>query len=178
MSTSALGEPEQLTIDINIARDYLDSRRRGHVDAVVLFDLARSGFVELATAPQGYRLDVQGTLSTQLRSLLNSEGVLWLPQVARVSKATYPSKNLYPGAYISYLPEAWNSITAKWQSHERKPPQGEDFLHIETHMVARRDIFITNDKALITMCNRLRSEHNVEISAKTLRDYLATRSNT
>ncbi len=168
--------PERLTIDVNIARDYLEPRRRGHADAVVLFCLARNGVVELATAPQGYRLDVHGALEAQLKTLLQGEGVTQAPQVARVSDVTYPSENLYPGPYLPRLDLAWTSIIAKWRSHERKPPQIEDRWHVETHIVAKRDVFITNDEALITMCNRLRDEHGIEIRAMTLHDYLAARS--
>jgi len=171
-------KPEQLTIDVNIARDYLDQKRRDHNYALKLFKLARIGVVELATAPQGYRFDVNGVLAAQLTELFQNEGVLELPQVSRLSDVTYPSETLYPGRYSSHLPEAWDAIIADWRSHEGKSPKIEDRWHIETHIVAKRDTFITNDRPLVTMCNRLREEHGIEIRAMSLREYLTTRPET
>jgi integrase len=62
-----MSPPERLTIDVSVARDYLDESREGHTEAATLFELARKGQIELATAPQGYRLDVRGDLAKQLR---------------------------------------------------------------------------------------------------------------
>ena len=169
-------EPERLTIDVNIARDYLCAARLGHSHALELFQLAHDGLVELAGAPQGYRLDVRGDLSEQLRMMFEKEGVTEAPQVARVSEATYPSETLFPGAHDDRLVEAWDKVVATWRSHERTAPQPQDRWHVETHLMASRGVFLTSDQALLIMCQRLRAEHNVPVIAMSLAEYLASRS--
>jgi hypothetical protein len=166
---------ERLTIDVTVARDYLDARRAGHSDAVALFELARSGEVELATAPQGYRLDVRGDLAEQLQAAFENEGVRQAPQLSYPSAVTYPGKDLFPGRYVEGFGEAWSVVVEDWRSHERKPPTGPDRFHVETHVVERRDVFLTGDRALLVMCRRLTEEHGFPITAMTVADYLERR---
>jgi hypothetical protein len=70
---------ERLTIDATVARDYLDPARARHAGAVDLFELARTGAIELSAAPQGYRIDVKGDLAQQLESMFAKEGVAEAP---------------------------------------------------------------------------------------------------
>ena len=37
----------------------------------------------------------------------------------------------------------------------------------------KRDVFLTDDEGLLTMCRRLREEHGLEIEAVSLDEYLA-----
>lgn len=168
---------ERLTIDVNIARDFLESTRSGHADAVVLFRLARDGLVELAFAPQGYALDVIGELSDRLRAILEIENTREAPQIAYASEVTFPSEDLFPGAYVQGFSEAWRTVASTWHTHQGKVPQDQDRLHVETHVHAERDVFLTSDKSLIKMCDRLRDEHGIPISASSLAEYLSTRRN-
>jgi hypothetical protein len=170
--------PERLTIDVTVARDYLDSEREGHRQAVTLFELARKGEVELAAAPQGYRLDVEGDLAERLRATFREEGVAEARQLAYPSRVTYPGPNLFPGAYVPGFGEAWTEVVATWRSHEWKPPQGEDRFHVETHVMEGRDVFLTDDRPLRVMCRRLREEHGVPVVAMSLAEYLNRRTET
>jgi hypothetical protein len=165
---------ERLTIDVNVARDYLEPDRDGHREAVVLFDLAQRGEVELATAPQGYRLDVEGDLAAQLRVAFEREEVGETRQVARVSEVTFPGDDLLPGHYVEGFVEAWNSIVETWRSHEGRPPEAPDRLHVETHIVEGRDVFLTADRALRAMCRRL-TEDGFFVTAMTASEYLERR---
>jgi hypothetical protein len=164
--------PERLTIDVNVVRDFLDPRRDGHSAAVELFDLARRGEVELATAPQGYRLDVAGDLAEQLREALEREDVRPTRQVARLSEVTFPGSGLYPGHYAEGFPEACDRIVATWRSHEGRPPEGPDFWHVETHVIEGRDVFVTGDRALLALCRRLAAECRYAVTAMTVAEYL------
>jgi hypothetical protein len=168
-----VNEPERLTIDVNVVWDYIDPKRDGYRAAVELFDLYRRGEVELATAPQGYRLDVGGDLADQLREALEREKVRQTRQVARVGPATYPGADLIVGHYVEGFPEACERIAATWRSSDGKaPPDGRDRLHVETHVVERRDVFITGDRALRALCRRLRDEYGIDVVAMTVADYL------
>ena len=80
--------PERLTIDATVAFDYLDPEQERHALAVELFDLFRRGQVELAAAPQGYRLERRGNLTEQVRDAFEREEVRPAPQLAYPSAVT------------------------------------------------------------------------------------------
>jgi hypothetical protein len=42
-------------------------------------------------------------------------------------------------------------------------------------VLEERDFFITDDLALLTMCRRLRDEHEIPVEAMSVGDYLASR---
>jgi hypothetical protein len=163
-----------LTIDLNVVRDYDDARRTGHADALALFELARDGKVEIARAPQGYRLDVtEGSFRHDLEAILAAEKVEESPQLAYATEATFPSETLFPGSYVPGFSDAWNVVRASWRCHDYKPPEVEDHFHVETHVFAQRDFFLTADRGLLVMCRRLRDEHRINIEAMTVSEYLA-----
>jgi hypothetical protein len=171
-----MASPDRLTIDVTVARDYLDPDRDGHRLAAALFELARRGAVELATAPQGYRLDVEGDLAERLRAAFASQRVEQASQLAYVSEVTFPGENLIPGHYVQGFAEAWNLVAETWRSHEWKPPGLADRLHVETHVIEGRDVFLTADQPLRVMCRRLDEEYGFSIVAMTVADYLGRRS--
>jgi hypothetical protein len=150
--------------------------RDGHAHAVALFGLAGQGEVELSTAPQGYRLDVEGDLAERLQATFDRESVASTRQVARVSEATFPGADLIPGRYDERLSGAWGMIAADWRTHEWKPPALADRFHLETHVVEKRDVFLTSDQPLLVMVRRLNAEHGFSIAAMTVADYLDERT--
>jgi hypothetical protein len=168
---SGMGWPQRLTIDVTVARDVLDPERDGHADARALFELARRGEVELITAPQGYRLDVEGELAEQLQELFEREDVLQARQVARVSEVTYPGEDLIPGHHVEGFAEACELVAKDWP----RAPGLADRFHVETHLIEGRDVFLTDDRALRVMCGRLGEEHGFSILAMTPADYLEQR---
>lgn len=172
--------PQRLTIDATVARAYLDNRpesRRAadHRLAVRLFELAKDGEVELATAPQGYRLDADGDLADQLTRVLAQEDVPTMRQLAYPSDVTYPGEDLYPGAFVDGFGGAWSEIVASWGTHEGRPPGEADRFHVETHLHEQRDVFLMDDVPLLTMCRRLRDEYGFDVVAMTPGDFLAGR---
>jgi hypothetical protein len=168
-----LASAELLTIDVTVARDYLDPRRAGHINAATLFELARQGEIELTTAPQGYRLDVEGDLAEQLRATFSHEDVSEARQLAYVSEVTFVGDDLIVGHVVEGFADAWNDVVASWRTADGKePPQTADRFHVETHVIERRDVFLTSDRALRSMCRRLAGEHGFSIVAMTVADYL------
>jgi len=156
--------PERLTIDSTVVIDYLGPEQGRHALARELFDLARRGEVELATAPQGERLERRGERSEQIREALSSAGVVEARQVARVSEVTFPGPDLFPGHHVEGFPEACAGSS----------PGHADRFHVETHIADGRDLFITDDAKLLALCARLR-EQGFPIVAMRLGDYLARR---
>jgi predicted nucleic acid-binding protein len=163
--------PERLTIDATVAFDFLDPEAERHEHATALFELAERGEVELATAPQGYRLDLtRGRSDKQLREAFEREEVRATRQVARVSEVTYPGADLIVGHYVQGFAEAWDRIAENWP----RAPGPADRLHVETHIVEGRDVFITDDKRLLAMCRRL-NENGFSIVAMPIAEFLAER---
>jgi hypothetical protein len=110
--------PERLTIDATVAFDFLDPEAERHEHATALFELAERGEVELATAPQGYRLDLtRGRSDKQLREAFEREEVRATRQVARVSEVTYPGADLIVGHYVQGFAEAWDRIARTGRGH-------------------------------------------------------------
>jgi hypothetical protein len=85
----------------------------------------------------------------------------------------YPGEGAYPGAAVEGFGEAWGAVIDSWKSHEKgKRPGSNDRLHVETHVLEKRDVFITDDLGLRVMCRRLRDEHEINVEAMSLEEYL------
>lgn len=158
---------QRLTIDLTVARDYLN----GRPEARELFARARHGEVELAAASSGYVVELWGDLEKQIGEMLDAEGVSGTAQLA-YPNVMYPGKNAFPGAYVAGLRQAWDAILADWKTHEGGKPEDEDWLHVETHVMEKRDVFITDDDDLRVMCRRLHEERGFEVQAMSLAEYL------
>lgn len=169
--------PERLTIDTTAARDVLEPGRTHHPQGLQLLAMAERGEVVLAVAPQGHRLDRrEADLVERLQSVL--PGVTELPQVARVSRGTRPAVGFMPGQLVEGFVEAWSQVAKTWNPNEWKalvPPGVNDRYHVESHLLAQRDTFITNDHKLLAMCRRLRAKYGVSIAAMTIEEYVSRR---
>jgi hypothetical protein len=159
-------------------RDAAYANRERHGDARNLLELAARGKVELGVPPQGSLADLQGHLRGELadsvRELLDRPGVTRLPQIARVSQVTFPGKDLRVGACVDGFPEAWAAITADWNGPGKRPGN-VDRWYVESHLVGRRDVLLTDDLALRTICDRLRNEHGLPVRAQSLHSFLVSR---
>jgi hypothetical protein len=89
-----------------------------------------------------------------------------------------PGKGAYPGAGVEGFRKGWDAVLADWKTHEGSPPGDRDALHVETHVMEKRDTLITDDRALQAMCHRLRDEQGMEINAMSLAHYLDSRQAT
>jgi hypothetical protein len=165
-----------LTLDMTAIRDATYGDRQRHGDALRLLDLAERGEVELGVPPQGSLADLRGQfggeLAQRVQGLLARPGVVGLPQVARPSDVTFPSENLLPGKFIDGFDERWDAVAADWHGPGKRP--GDlDRWYVESHLLGARDVLLTDDLALRTMCDRLRNEHGLSVYAESLSSYLA-----
>lgn len=159
---------ELLTIDFNIAWDYLRPSREHHDDAVSLFELNGEA-VELAMAPQGRRLDADESLQREVEQLCENKNITELRQLAYLSEATFPSTDLLPGQVVPAFQKDWDAALAAWRTHEGPMPRYPDNLHLETHILEDRDVFITRDRGLLVMSGRLNELFGYSIEAMTCR---------
>ena len=86
-----------------------------------------------------------------------------------------PGTNLFPDAAVKGVPDAWNEVLDNWRTHVGSKPHAPDRLHVETHVMERRDVFLTNEPGLVVMCRRLRLEYGFDVEAMTVAEYLASR---
>lgn len=161
----------RLTLDMTVIRDAADQDRPHHHDALRLLELAEGGDIELGVPPQGSLADLRGQfggeLAEQVQGLLARPGVVGLPQIARLSDVTFPGENLFPGAYVEGLHEAWDAIASNWNGPGQRPGDF-DRWYVESHILDGRDILVTDDLGLRTMCERLSNEHGFEVRAESV----------
>jgi hypothetical protein len=161
----------ELTLDSSATIDLLDEDQDRHPLAPRLLDLAKAGRVELAVAASGHNLDHNENAARRRREL-EREGVITTVQLAYPGRTNYPGDDAVPGAADEGFRAAWDAVLATWKSHEGAMPSDTDALHVESHLLERRDVFITDDRDLLVMCRRLAEEHSLPLVARPLAEYV------
>ena len=164
------------TFDVNVLRSALDPSRSGHEDAAWLFELAADGQLEIGVPLQGLLADFRGDRATplaqSLHALLLRPGVVELQPLAVTSCFTYPGSNLFPELPVPRFAEVWTAILGAWNGPGRNPG-GKDRWYVESHVARGRDVLVTDDVGMRTMCHRLRDEHAFDITAESLAEFAA-----
>ena len=86
---------------------------------------------------------------------------------------TFPAENLFPGHFVAGFDEACNAVAAAWKTHQGACPGAADRWYVESHVLASNDVLVTDDGALRAMCDRLRVEHGLAVSAESLSEFAA-----
>jgi hypothetical protein len=161
---------------MSVLRTVLYPERDGHGDAVRLIRLAGEGGLEIGVPPQGMRADFRGDLTTPVAqsvlALLDGPGFVEVEQLGWPSDVTYPSESLSPETPVEGFGDAWEAIAADWNGPGQKPGD-QDRWYVESHVARGRDVLVTDDQGMLTMCRRLHGEHDIEIVAESLADYAA-----
>jgi hypothetical protein len=108
-------------------------------------------------------------LAQSVLALLASSGIVELRQLAIPSEVTYPGPNLLPESPVEGFTEAWDAIAADWNGPGSKPGNG----YVESHAARGRDVLVTDDRGMQTMCRRLHDEQGIDTTAQSLADYAA-----
>jgi hypothetical protein len=166
----------QPTFDMSVLRTALDANRAGHGDAVRLLTLAAEGSLQIGVPPQGARADFGGDMTTpqalRVLALLAAPGIVELRQLAVPSDVTYPAADFFPETPVEGFAAAWAAIAADWNGPGHKPGD-QDRWYVESHVARDRDVLVTDDQGMQTMCRRLRDEHGIDVTAQSLADYAA-----
>ena len=173
---------DKLTLDTNALRDWAwaegrtaEQRHQGaqrdelRAAYAQLTKLRDAGRCELAVPPQISSDFAQsnGNPPAQLAALIGTVVELMTP-----SLTTYPihlpavcfDDNEFHGIFRIVYPSA-KIDDARYESHRR------DALLLYAHWVARRDIFITSDKAILNAGAQLRKNRAITVSG--IREYIA-----
>ncbi len=84
------------------------------------------------------------------------------------------ASRLFPGAVVDGFPEAWGAALEQLPPGKKHRPGNEDRLHVESHLLDGRDVFITDDKPVLKMCALLATA-GWKIDAVGLVDYFKRR---
>jgi hypothetical protein len=112
------------------------------------------------TTPQAQRLIAR----------LANPGVVELRHLAIPSSVTFPSEDFFPEEPVDGIAEAWAHIEADWNVPGGKP-NDQDRWYVESHVARGRDVLVTDDKGMRTICRRLRDEYGFDVVAEPLTDY-------
>jgi hypothetical protein len=163
------------TFDMSVLRVALDPARPGHEEALRLPELAAEGRLEIAVPPQGVRADFRGDMTTaqarRVAALLASDGVVELRQLAIPSGVTFPSDHLFPEKPVDGFAEAWATVEADWNGPGTRPGE-KDRWYVQSHVARGRDVLVTDDPGMRTMCRRL-GEYGFDVTAERLIEYAA-----
>lgn len=149
---------------MNFLRDLIDASRGCQETALGIADL-HPKLIEIKVAPQGLYLDVAEPLRSRIQAAVTQRGFEFTPQVSRLTEETYPASNLYLGYVDEELEHDWFATVESWPTHLGKPPGRIDFLHIESHVMDKRSVFLTRDKPLREMCGLLEAKGHGPIGA-------------
>jgi len=155
-----------LTLDTMIVRDHWDDRTtRDEIDE--LLQLAAVGEVELAVTAY-IRDDVpRDPLASRIRELpalgIRQTVGVWVLGQSRLGVDT----RLGDQTLLDFQIE----LNQELSQAGRPVPGRNDWLHLHTHSLERRDIFLTRDRAILGIDDRLRA---VDIVVMSPRAYLDT----
>jgi hypothetical protein len=169
MTPPAPQHVDKLTLDTNVLRDYWDDRAARELVEQIL-ELAARGELDLAVAAYIDRDITHGRLADRVAEL-PALGVrktigVWELGVSRLGIDTRLGDQR-----VVDLEVAFNARRAA--TGGAKPPEHEDWLHLHTHLLERRDYFLTLDKAILRIADELGA---LGIVVCTPADYLARRS--
>jgi hypothetical protein len=117
-----MGVAERLTIDTNVARDFLEPLHKGHRRTLALFELARTGDVQIAAAASGYIFDLSadpaGELAVRIRAMLEAENITETTQLSYPG-VMYSGKGAYPGVGVEGFRASWDGLLADMRAEGR-----------------------------------------------------------
>lgn len=157
-----------VTADTNIVRDYLDPQRPRHRDATGLMVLHTMGSIEIALTT---RIDVdvpQGPLKQEIEALdvlsQNRIGSVW----------RLGSSALGPGSGAGDMiasddqsQEADALLELLFPGADPNSPKHKNRLadvdHLMAHKINQRDVFVTNEKAILERKAQLLGNHDITV---------------
>ena len=153
----------KLTFDTNILRDYLESDRPHHSDAVSLVRLDEQGLCEIRVISR-YITDVP---AGDLRNRLDALAICQRPRIGTIAQwnvsewnadfwATEKESRIYAELFKLIFPAAVRSS----RHHKNR---SADVGHLLGHIRAKRDIFVTRDGDILKRKSDLMSNFGVSV---------------
>ncbi len=158
----------KLTVDTNVLRDAVEPHRAGHVIATELLALHQAGKCEVRVTT---RLDVD-VRNAPLRELISSLDVLDAPLIGTVFRLDISA--LSGGDVLAdeaAAQEAEELMNLVFPGANPKNPRHKNRLadidHLMGHKLSDRDVFVTNDKGILSRQEELRHRFGIRVMAAT-----------
>lgn len=155
----------RLTLDTNLLQELWNDRaKRAIVERILeLPD------VELAVTATIHEDIPRSPLADRLRELPEL-GIAVTPRLARVGTWVLGLDMLGDQDFVDFQ----TRLASEWRPGARRLPDRRDFDHLHAHLAARRDIFLTWDRALLALAEVLDSQLGVLVQSP--EEYLDRRS--
>ena len=156
----------KLTVDTNVLRDAVEPHRAGHAIATDILALHHAGKCEVRVTT---RLDVD-VGSDPLRELIASLDVLDTPAVGTVFRLDYSTLDggdvLADEAWAREVDELMYLVFPGADPNSpRHKNRVADIDHLMGHKLSGRDVFVTNDKGILTHQEELRHRFGITVMA-------------
>ncbi len=156
---------ERLTLDANLLHElWKDRDKRRLVEQILALD-----DVELAVTATVHEDIPHGPLAARLRELPQL-GITETPRLARVGAWVLGMDMLGSREFVDFEHE----LQADWKRGQPPLPDTRDFDHLHAHLARGRDVFLTWDKAILSLADDLKAHLGVTIQSP--EQYLERRS--
>ena len=158
----------KVTLDTNILQEYWKKQANVRVVEKVL-KLAENGELDLAVTTRISEDITHPPLSNHINQLPEL-GVQQIGASARWDVSRWDEDYFADPEFSDYL----DSLVCKDKNEGRNPPDWRDRDHIQGHYIAKRDIFLTWDKAILAWASKLKEKFGVVLMRP--EDFIAMRT--
>jgi hypothetical protein len=163
-----VGVAEKLTLDTNVVREHWSERAKLEV-VEMLVELAERGEAELAVT-RYIRDDVPGgVLATRINDLAAELSILETGGVFTLDESCLDGPD---GLGDQEFVDFQHALGPDWRPKRGKAPDRRDWLHLHAHLIQRRDVFLTWDRGLLELGEKLKAA-GFAITVARPEDYLA-----
>jgi hypothetical protein len=157
----------KLTFDTTAVRDLWDEDRAGHECVTQLLNLASAGDVDLAVTRYIHDDIPSGDLAGRINGLhelqVSLTGGVFTLGVSRLGSDRLGDERVI---------ELQRTLASARNDRDPKPPGAVDWMHLHAHLLEGRTVFLTSDKAILRIADKLLA---LGVVVMTPCGYLATR---
>ncbi len=159
----------KVTLDTNLLLErWKNQNKAGVVEK--LLNLAENGKLDLAVTTR-IREDIPHPPLSNRINQLPELGVQQISAIFRLSLSPLDGKDLIQEPEFAKF---CHSLSLDLSRRGRKPPDCRDWDHIQGHYLARRDVFLTWDKAILECAQKLEEKFGVVLMRP--EDFIAMRT--
>jgi hypothetical protein len=147
---------ERLTLDTNLLHELWKGRHKRHlVEQILTLD-----DVELAVTATVHEDIPHDPLAARLRELPEL-GITKTPRPGRVGACVVGMDMLGSQEFVDFQ----HQLEADWKRGQTPLPDKRDFDHLHAHLAKGRDVFLTWDKAVLSLADDLKAFLGVSVQS-------------
>jgi hypothetical protein len=157
----------ELSLDTNLIMEYWQNRANVEVIEELL-RLSDEGQIDLAVTSR-IREDIPRSPLSDRMNQLHEIGIQETGSVTRLGHWVLGRDRLGDDAFVSFT----QRMEAIFERRSQPPPDWRDWDHLHAHHLQQRDVFLTWDRAILSIAEDLRVEFGMVVLAP--EEYLASR---